>query len=95
MTWNVQDEADDVRDHYKALQRRINDGSIWHFEGSAGRAAADAIAEGLCVLGFKGCRDYWGNYVPSRYEVKKGTKGSVAYCRELQPYWANTIARVH
>ena len=77
------------------MQRRINDGSIWHFEGSAGRAAMDAIASGYCVLGRTGHRDYWGNYVPGRREVKDGTKGSVAFARNLRgDYWANSIARI-
>ena len=39
-------DADNGLDYLKALQRRINDGSIWKFEGSAGRAAMDAINPG-------------------------------------------------
>jgi hypothetical protein len=66
-----------------ALQRRIDDGSIWHFEGSSGRAAADAISAGFCVLGPHRVRDYWGSIIPSRDEVKQGTKGSIEYATEL------------
>lgn len=90
------EDTENELDHYKALQRRINDGSIWRFEGSAGRAASDAIGNGLCVLGRQGCRDYWGNYVPSRTEVKEGTKGSTAYARRVNDdsRWVNSIVRV-
>lgn len=88
-------EAESKEDYYDALQRRINDGSIWSLEGSAGRAAMDAITSGLCVLGKQPCRDYWGNRIPSRYEVKRGTKGSAAYARELQgARWTHRITRI-
>ena len=36
------------------------------------------------MLGETSCRDYYGNYVPSRYEVKAGTKGSKEYCEAMQ-----------
>lgn len=87
-------DATDELEYFKALQRRINDGSIWSLEGSAGRAAMDAITNGCCVLGRVGCRDYYGNYIPSRFEVKAGTKGSTAYARKYQPEIAAKIIRV-
>lgn len=65
--------------HFAALQSRIDDGSIWRLEGSAGRAAMDAIHAGRCTLGPIGYRDYWGNYIPSRDEVEPGTVGSREY----------------
>ena len=40
------------------------------------------IEDGQCMLGEEGHRDYWGNYVPSRTEVKAGTKGSPEYMKE-------------
>jgi hypothetical protein len=88
-------EAENLRDYYKALQTRINDGSIWLLEGSAGRAAMDAIESGRCILGKTPCRDYYGNRIPARSEVKTGTKGSLAYARQLQgDNWVRTIQRV-
>lgn len=81
--------------YFKKIQSAINDGSIWLFEGSAGRAASDALSNGECVLGRVGHRDYWGNYVPSRYEVKKGTKGSVLNTRNIHgDSYARSIARI-
>lgn len=66
------------------LQALINNGMAWRLEGSVGRAAMDAIEAGVCVLGETGHRDYWGNYIPSRYEVEAGTKGSVEYAQRMQ-----------
>jgi hypothetical protein len=42
-----------------------------------------AIEAGECMLGEQGHRDYWGNRVPSRYEVEPGTKGSVEYAERV------------
>lgn len=66
------------------LQDLINSGTAWKLEGSVGRAAMEAIEAGECVLGEEGHKDYWGNYVPSRYEVQPGTKGSVEYAAKMQ-----------
>lgn len=66
------------------LQELIDSGMAWRLEGSVGRAAMRAIEDGECVLGEIGHRDYWGNYVPSRYEVEAGTKGSVEYAQRMQ-----------
>ena len=65
-----------------AYQAMVNDGSAWHMEGHVGRTAMSLIEAGLITLGEKGHRDYWGNYVPSRTEVKPGTKGSAEYVAE-------------
>jgi hypothetical protein len=64
------------------FQKIIDDGSVWRLQGSYGRTAMDLLRAGLCVLGEKGHRDYWGNYVPSRTEVAAGTLGSVEYAKE-------------
>jgi len=61
------------------IQNLINTGQAWQLEGSIGRACMDAIEAGDALLGLVGHTDYWGNYVPSRFEVKPGTKGSVEY----------------
>ena len=58
------------------LQRLINSGEIWKFEGSAGRAAMFEIRVGNNMCASTPCRDYWGNLVPSRDMVKPGTQGS-------------------
>jgi len=65
-------------DEHADLQALIDKG-MWGLEGSIGRAMFAAIEAGVCILGEEGVRDYWGNYIPSRTEVKEGTKGSVTY----------------
>ena len=64
-----------------ALQRMIDAGA-WSFEESMGRTMMRAIEDGRCVLGPHGARDYWGNYIPFRFEVEPGTMGSVEYAAE-------------
>jgi hypothetical protein len=62
--------------YYEALQRAINDGEAWKFQGSYGRAMMAAIEDGRCLLGPQPAQDAWGNRIPSRAEVEPGTKGS-------------------
>ena len=64
-----------------AYQELVNTGQAWRMEGSVGRTAMSMIENGLIMLGEEGHTDYWGNYVPSRYEVKAGTKGSEGYLK--------------
>ena len=64
------------------FQEMINDGTVWSLQGFYGRTAMDLIESGQCILGEHGNHDSWGNYIPSRFEVKPGTKGSVEYQRE-------------
>lgn len=69
--------------YFAAIQRAINSGAAWSFQGSYGRSMMDSIESGLCMLGRSGARDYYGNYIPSRDEVKAGTKGSHGYVAKL------------
>lgn len=71
-------ETDVEQDYYAAIQRQINAGQ-WSLQGSHGRAMMQAIEDGYCLCGKDGARDYYGNYIPSRDEVKPGTKGSKRY----------------
>lgn len=64
------------------IQRLINTGMAWRMEGSIGRACMRAIEAGRAMCGTEARRDYWGNVVPSRYDVKAGTKGSFDYVVE-------------
>lgn len=76
--------AQQDEDHdYPTIQELIDSGLAWRLEGHVGRQCMAAIEAGAAMLGEEGHRDYWGNYVPSRYEVKPGTKGSREYCEDL------------
>lgn len=66
-----------------SIQTLIDTGQAWLLEGHVGRQCMAAIDSGHAVLGPVGHRDYWGNYVPSRFEVEPGTKGSVEYAERL------------
>ena len=82
-------------DEYKFLQKIINDGSVWGLQGTYGRHAMDAIEKGSCILGMQSFKDYYGNHVPSRNEVKEGSKGTVSYCASLQGQaWADLISKL-
>lgn len=90
------DEFDELDGEKEALamQKLINSGAAWHLEGATGRAAMEMIKAGVCMLGVEGHKDYWGNYVPSRYEVKAGTKGSYDFVVEHQGVeWADTLSK--
>lgn len=73
-------DTDQTREEYiAAMQELIDSGMAWRLEGSVGREAMSLIEAGDCMLGEQGHNDFWGNYVPSRTEVKAGTKGSPEY----------------
>ena len=57
-------------------QTLINTGLAWGLEGHVGRTCMAAIENGDCMLGNEPHRDYYGNRIPSRTEVRPGTKGS-------------------
>jgi hypothetical protein len=67
-------------DEYVAeMQELINSGQVWLMEGSLGRQAMSLIRQGFCVLGEEPCHNAYGGRVPSRFEVKTGTLGSIEY----------------
>jgi hypothetical protein len=80
-----------AEDYYFSIQRAINSGS-WGLQGSYGRAMMEAIEQGLCLLGRQPARDYYGNRIPSRDEVKPGTKGSYQFtARQHGAEWADMM----
>ena len=88
------DEYVDDYQYYASIQRAINSGA-WTFQGSYGRTMMDAIRSGRCMLGTKGFRDYYGNYIPTRDEVQSGTKGSFDFVAEQYGYeWAEALENV-
>ena len=82
-----------MEEYYLAMQRAINSG-MWGLQGSYGRAMMGAINDGYCLLGENDARDYYSNHIPSRHQVKAGTKGSFEYVIERQGQeWANLMVR--
>ncbi len=85
----------DEEEQALAMQQLINSGAAWGLQGSTGRAAMALIEAGVCLLGHVSHTDYWGNRVPSRDEVKPGSKGSFKYVVERSGYnWAKSISKV-
>lgn len=88
-------DLDNEIEYYTELQKAINSGVAWSFQGSYGRAMMDAITSGYCLLGKEPARDYWGNRIPSRDEVQEGTKGSYQYVADrFGEEWADLLAGV-
>jgi hypothetical protein len=61
---------------FTEMQDNINTGMAWKLEGSVGREASRLLDSGACMLPKEPKRDYYGNIVPSRDMLKKGTKGT-------------------
>jgi hypothetical protein len=79
---NIETEAEvDEHEYYASIQRAIN-GGVWSMQGSYGRTMMQAISDGWCLLGTQSFNDYYGNRIPSRTEVKAGTKGSPEFVLE-------------
>ena len=70
------------------MQEIINNGDAWHMEGSVGRAAMDSLKSGECYLPDKAFRGAYGNKIPSRNELEKGSFGTLEYCYE---YWNSVV----
>lgn len=88
----IEEGTETEEDYYLAIQRAINAGS-WSLQGSFGRTMMGAIESGYCMLGERDARDYWGNHIPSRTQVKEGTKGSFDYVAERRGAdWAEMMA---
>lgn len=68
---------------YHNLQESINSGIVWKMEGSQGRAAMHALECGICMLPKEPKFDYYGNKIPSRDWLQKGTKGTFQNCTKF------------
>ena len=89
---NIEGDATSENEYYLSIQRAINSGSAWSFQGSYGRAMMDAIESGACLLGQVPARDYYGNRIPARTEVEEGTKGSRQFVAErMGEEWATEM----
>ena len=64
-------------------QEMIDTGLAWHELGEIGRTCADHIKQGSCILPVKPHKTYWGQYIPSRYEVPPGFPGSYEYVKKF------------
>jgi len=85
-------DATSEEDYYYAIQCAINSGTAWSMQGSYGRTMMATIESGQCMLGRDQARDYYGNTIPSRDDVKQGTKGSYQYVvKQFGLEWADLM----
>jgi hypothetical protein len=88
------EDADEV-EYFQAVQRAINSGSAWSLQGSYGRTMMQAIVDGYCILGKNSTRDYYGNHIPSRFDVQPGSVGSREFVANAQgEEWASEMEAV-
>lgn len=84
----------DALEQAKAMQKLLNAG-MWNLQGSYGRAMMAALEAGDNMLGTEPASDYYGNYIPSRDQVKDGTKGSRSLVVERHgEEWAKALEGV-
>jgi len=67
------------------VQNLINSGQAWLMDGKTGRRAMEYLKSGACYLPLMEYYDYWGNHIPSRTKVPKGTSGSL---KNSQLFWS-------
>lgn len=88
------DNGCDELEYFNSIQKAINSG-MWGLQGSYGRTMMEAITDGRCLLGKSRASDYYGNVIPSRDDVKEGTKGSYDYVADAYGVeWADMMAAV-
>ena len=79
-------------EYYASIQSAINSG-MWGLQGSYGRTMMEAINSGCCLLVKSRASDYYGNVIPSRDDVKAGTKGSYDFVADAMGVeWADQMA---
>jgi len=92
---NIEEDDEVTREDYcMSIQVAINS-NMWSLQGSYGHTMMEHIQGGLCMLGLTGTHDAYGNYIPSRFEVLEGTKGSRSFVikREGED-WADMMESV-
>jgi len=70
------------------MQELINSGEAWLREGFTGRQAMSALEDGACMLPCFRHKDYYGSTVPSRNDLKAGSKGTL---ENSQAFWTKVI----
>lgn len=58
-------------------QKVINDGSVWRMSGTFQRRAMSYLSAGVCFAPLNEYRDFWGNVIPSRTALPKGSLGTL------------------
>jgi hypothetical protein len=67
-------------------QEMINSGDVWQLNGSEGRYAMHLLEVGVCMLPKHRRINYYGQQIPSRDDLKKGTEGTFQNCSN---FWSD------
>tara|TARA_R110002050_G_scaffold150400_7_gene277130 strand:- start:2889 stop:3206 length:318 start_codon:yes stop_codon:yes gene_type:complete len=71
---------------FKLYQDLIDSGEAWKIGGEITKDCKNAINSGACFLAYKSYHLNIFNSIPSRYQVKRGSKGSVEASKK---YWSD------
>ncbi len=72
----IEGNADtDLHAYYEAIQRAINGGEAWKFQGSYGRAMMAAIEASYCMLRRRAFTDFFRQVNPGSFRCRSGSKG--------------------
>ena len=72
---------------FSLLQDLIDSGEAWKIGGDVTKECMDAIETGACFLAYRSHKVNIFTSVPSRYEVKRGERGSVEWSKQ---YWSDS-----
>ena len=64
-------------------QQQVNSGHCWCTSGSIGRVANDLLEAGFLLLAPDRTRDWMGQELPAREEVRPGSKGSPLFVQTI------------
>jgi len=83
-------EINDLQEEYgySQMQKLIDTGDVWKFEGSMGRSAMSCLEGGICYLPEIQTFDYYGNILPARTELQPGTKGTL---ENAEKFWQSVL----
>ena len=66
--WEILEGSIETDEDIARLQEMVDNGSIWGFQGSVGRMAADLLEQGVLKFPEKRTHDFYGNPIPTKEE---------------------------
>ena len=71
----------------RGYQEAINSGTAWNQSPQFAQRCKDLLKSGACILPKKSYNIHFHSVVPSRYEVPRGSVGTLKYAKK---YWENS-----
>lgn len=77
------------------IQKMINSGLVWKLEGGFGIETTILLQEGKVMLGKKQTKDAYGNTIPSRNDLLKGSIGTKKFVEQkMGKKYADKLSKV-